>query len=42
MLGHPLEKVVNRQAMANPACIAWYEEFARRHMAEVEARSGQK
>ena len=24
-----LEKVVNREAMANPACLAWYEDLAR-------------
>ncbi len=29
LLGHPLEKVVNREAMANPACLAWYENLAR-------------
>ena len=32
MLGHPLEKVVNREAMANPACLDWYVEFARAHI----------
>ncbi|MEO6626205.1 MAG: acetoacetate--CoA ligase, partial [Burkholderiaceae bacterium] len=31
MLGHPLEKVVNREAMANPGCLDWYVEFARSH-----------
>lgn len=30
LLGQPLDKVVNREAMANPASLAWYEEFARR------------
>ena len=29
LLGHPLEKVVNREAMANPGCLVWYEELAR-------------
>ena len=29
LLGHPLEKVVNREAMANPACLTWYEDLAR-------------
>ena len=28
LLGQPLEKVVNREAMANPQCLAWYVEFA--------------
>jgi acetoacetyl-CoA synthetase len=40
LLGQPLEKVVNRQAMSNPACLAWYEEFADKHLAAVEARRG--
>jgi len=30
LLGQPLEKVVNKDAMANPACLEWYVEFARR------------
>ena len=29
LLGQPIEKVVNREAMANPGALAWYEEFAR-------------
>jgi acetoacetyl-CoA synthetase len=29
LLGQPLEKVVNKDAMANPQCLAWYQEFAR-------------
>jgi acetoacetyl-CoA synthetase len=29
MLGQPLEQVVNRDAMANPGCLDWYQEFAR-------------
>ena len=29
LLGQPLEKVVNREAMANPACLDWYVQFAR-------------
>jgi len=29
LLGQPLEKVVNRDAMANPACLGWYVDFAR-------------
>ncbi|MCZ8252797.1 MAG: acetoacetate--CoA ligase [Hylemonella sp.] len=31
LLGQPLEKVVNRDAMANPACLGWYVEFARQY-----------
>ena len=30
LLGQPLEKVVNREAMANPACLAWYVALAAR------------
>jgi len=35
MLGQPLEKVVNRDAMANPGCLDWYVELAKRHLAKV-------
>ena len=28
LLGQPIEKVVNRDAMANPACLDWYVAFA--------------
>ncbi|EWS64133.1 Acetyl-coenzyme A synthetase [Hydrogenophaga sp. T4] len=30
LLGQPLEKVINKEAMANPGCLDWYVEFARR------------
>ena len=30
LLGHPLEKVVNREAMANPASLDWFVDLARR------------
>ncbi len=32
MLGQPLNKVVNPEAMANPDCLAWYVAFARQHL----------
>ncbi len=35
LLGHPLEKVLNREAMANPGCLAWYETFAAQHPARA-------
>ena len=35
LLGQPLEKVVNRDAMANPGCLAWYVDFAARHLARL-------
>jgi acetoacetyl-CoA synthetase len=28
LLGQPIEKVVNREAMANPGCLQWYIDFA--------------
>ncbi|MBC7648149.1 MAG: acetoacetate--CoA ligase [Vitreoscilla sp.] len=28
LLGQPVDKVVNKDAMANPACLDWYVEFA--------------
>ena len=36
LLGQPLEKVVNREAMANPASLAWYEDFARQRLGAVD------
>ena len=35
LLGQPLDKVVNLDAMANPACMGWYVDFAQRHLARV-------
>ena len=35
MLGQPLEKVVNKDAMANPACLDWYVALAERHLAKA-------
>ena len=29
LLGHPIEKVINRDAMANPGCLEWYLGFAK-------------
>jgi acetoacetyl-CoA synthetase len=29
LLGQPVEKVINREAMANPGCLDWYVDFAR-------------
>ncbi len=36
LLGHQLEKVVNRDAMANPASLDWYVAFARRRAAAAQ------
>ena len=32
LLGQPIEKVVNREAMANPGCLDWYLAFAAKHL----------
>ncbi|MES2052249.1 MAG: acetoacetate--CoA ligase [Pseudomonadota bacterium] len=32
LLGQPLEKVVNRDAMANPACLDWYVQFSQHYL----------
>jgi len=37
LLGHPVEKVINREAMANPACLDWYLTFARDFLARAPA-----
>lgn len=33
LLGQPMDKVVNPDAMANPGCLAWYVDFAARRAA---------
>jgi len=35
MLGQPLEKVVNKDAMANPGCLDWYVNLAKQHLAKA-------
>ena len=35
LLGQPLAKVVNKDAMANPGCLGWYEAFAKEHLAKA-------
>lgn len=37
MLGQPLEKVINREAMANPGCLDWYVRLAQDHLARTAA-----
>ncbi len=34
MLGQPLEKVVNKDAMANPGCLDWYVNLAQKHLSQ--------
>ena len=33
LLGHPIEKVINREAMADPGCLAWYVDLAKQRAA---------
>jgi acetoacetyl-CoA synthetase len=37
LLGQPIEKVVNKDAMANPGCLDWYQAFARERAAAQNA-----
>ena len=37
LLGQPIEKVVNKDAMANPGCLAWYVDFAARRTVPAAA-----
>ena len=39
LLGQPLDKVVNRDAMANPACLDWYVRFASAYAAQTTSRA---
>ncbi len=35
LLGQPLDKVINREAMANPGCLDWYVAYAAQHLARA-------
>jgi acetoacetyl-CoA synthetase len=37
LLGQPIEKVVNKDAMANPDCLAWYVQLAQQRAAVPQA-----
>ncbi|WP_341908871.1 acetoacetate--CoA ligase [Polaromonas sp. YR568] len=37
LLGQPIDKVVNRDAMANPGCLDWYVAFAQKRQASAPA-----
>ncbi|RMX04795.1 acetoacetate--CoA ligase [Corticibacter populi] len=39
LLGQPVEKIINRDTMANPDCLDWYVDFAQRHLSNVPAAS---
>jgi len=36
LLGQPIEKVVNQDAMANPGCLGWYVAFAAERAARLQ------
>ena len=40
LLGHPVDKVLNRDAMANPACLDWYVHFAKERALHSPVQSG--
>ena len=40
MLGQPLEKVIKRDAMANPDSIDWYIRFAAKHLSQAGSARG--
>ena len=33
LLGQPIDRVINREAMANPACLDWYVALAQQRQA---------
>ena len=35
LLGHAVEKVINRDAMANPGCLDWYLEFTKGYLSKT-------
>ncbi|MNV80833.1 acetoacetyl-CoA synthetase [compost metagenome] len=37
LLGKPLAQVVNKDTMANPGCLAWYEALAQQRQAMAVA-----
>jgi acetoacetyl-CoA synthetase len=37
LLGAALEKVVNKDAMANPDCLDWYVRYAQKHLANTRS-----
>ncbi len=39
LLGQPIDKVVNRDAMANPACLDWYVAFAQAYATQTTSRA---
>jgi acetoacetyl-CoA synthetase len=39
MLGQPLDKVVNKDAMANPDCLEWYVRYAQSHLSQTRRSS---
>ncbi len=40
LLGQPADKVLNKDAMANPECLAWYADFAARSLRQAGGPTG--
>jgi acetoacetyl-CoA synthetase len=40
LLGQPADKVLNKDAMANPECLAWYADFAARSLRKAGGPTG--
>jgi len=39
LLGQPVDKIINREAMANPGCLDWYLDFAALHLKHTARRA---
>jgi acetoacetyl-CoA synthetase len=39
LLGHPIEQVINKDAMANPGCLDWYLDFAAKHLKQAAGQA---
>ena len=39
LLGQPIDKVINREAMANPVCLDWYVKFAGQYLAAAAVKA---
>ena len=38
LLGQPIERVINKDAMANPGCLAWYVDFATAYLRDQKPK----
>lgn len=39
LLGQPIERVINKDAMANPGCLAWYVDFAAAYLRDQKPKA---